>query len=84
MLDIGEAYDPPSLTDGSSATTTVTATGVAVGDFITSVVFSRDLQGIDLTAWVSAADTVSVKLSNRTGGTIDLEIGAIYLRLLKR
>jgi len=84
VLDIGEAYDPPSLTDGSSATTTVTATGVAVGDFITSVVFSRDLQGIDLTAWVSAADTVSVKLSNRTGGTIDLEIGAIYLRLLKR
>lgn len=69
-------YDPASLVDGAGATTTVTVTGALLGDHAIAT-FSLDLQGILLTAWVSAANTVSVRFQNETGGTIDLASGTI-------
>jgi hypothetical protein len=69
-------YDPPSLADGAGATTTVTVTGAILGDYAVAS-FSRDLQGINVTAYVSAADTVSVRFQNETGGTIDLASGTL-------
>lgn len=75
---VGSAtYDPPSLADGAGATTTVTVTGAALGDFVTGVSFSLDLQGITVTAWVSAADTVSVRFQNESGGILDLASGTL-------
>lgn len=75
---VGSAtYDPANLLDGAGATTTVTVTGAALGDFVTGVSFSLDLQGITLTAYVSAADTVAVRFQNETGGAIDLASGTI-------
>lgn len=74
---IGSAtYDPPSLTTGSGSTTTITVTGTSVGDLVSST-FSNDLQGIILTAWVSTANTVSVRFQNGTAGTIDLASGTL-------
>ena len=69
-------YDPPSLVDGDGATTTVTVTGAALGDFARAS-FSFDTQGITVTAWVSAINTVSVRFQNETGGTIDLASGTL-------
>lgn len=69
-------YDPPSLADGAGTTTTVTATGAALGDFATAS-FSLDTQGITVTAWVSAANTVSVRFQNESGGTLDLASGTL-------
>lgn len=69
-------YNPASLADGAGATTTVTVTGAALGDFAVAS-FSLDLQGIMVTAYVSAADTVSVRFQNETGGTIDLASGTL-------
>lgn len=69
-------YDPPSLTDGNGATTTVTVTGAAVGDEAQAA-FSNALQGITVTAWVSATNTVSVRFQNETGGTLDLASGTL-------
>lgn len=76
------AYNPASLADGASATTTLALAGASLGDVVRAS-FSLDLQGIDLTAWVSAANTVSIKFSNRTGGTLDLANGTIRARLEK-
>jgi hypothetical protein len=76
-------YDPASLNDGTGATTTVTVTGAALGDFVEGVSFSLDLQGITLTAWVSAADTVSVRFQNESGGVLDLGSGTIRARVRK-
>lgn len=70
-------YDPPNLADGAGATTTVTVTGAALGDFVDNVSFSLDLQGITLTAWVSAANTVSVRFQNESGGALDLASGTL-------
>lgn len=75
-------YDPASLADGAGATTTVTVTGAALGDFAEAS-FSLDLQGILLTAWVSAANTVSVRFQNETGGVIDLASGTLRARIRK-
>jgi hypothetical protein len=65
-------YDAASLIDGAGATGTVTVTGAALGDLVLGLSFGVDLQGITCTAYVSAANTVSFRLQNESGGTIDL------------
>lgn len=72
-------YDPGNLIDGQGVTTTVTVSGAVLGDFV-EVSFSQDLQGIALTAWVSAANTVSVRFQNETGAPIDLASGTLKAR----
>lgn len=69
-------FDPSNLADGAGETTTVTVTGAVLGDFALAS-FSLDLQGIGVTAWVSAADTVSVRLQNETGGALNLAQGTL-------
>ena len=77
---IGSAtYDPPSLSSGSGATTTVTCTGASIGMFATAS-FGLDTQGVVLNAWVSAADTVSVRLQNLSGGTVDLASSTLTVK----
>jgi hypothetical protein len=75
-------FNPGNLIDGDGETTTVTVTGAALGDYAEAS-FSLDLQGIAITAWVSAADTVSVRFQNETGGTIDLGSGTLRARVFK-
>jgi len=72
-------YDPANLVDAAGATTTVTCTGAILGDFAEAS-FSLDLQGITLTAWVSAANTVSVRFQNESGVGIDLASGTLRVR----
>lgn len=64
-------YDAASLDDAAGVTSTITVTGAALGDHCI-VSCSVDLQGITLTGYVSTADTVSFRLQNESGGTIDL------------
>lgn len=75
-------FDPGNLVDGAGTTTTVTVTGAALGDFADAS-FSLDLQGITLSAWVSAADTVSVRFQNESGGPLDLASGTLRARVRK-
>lgn len=80
ILNGSTTYDPASLNDGVGATTTVTVTGASLGNFALAS-FSLDLQGITLTAWVSAADTVSVRFQNESGGVLDLGSGILRARV---
>lgn len=75
-------YDPPSLADGVGATTTVTVTGAALGD-MAHASFSLDTSGITITAWVSAANTVSVRFQNESGGVLDIGSGTLKAWVLK-
>lgn len=75
-------YDPASLVDGAGVTTTVTVTGALLGDFAEAT-FSNALQGILLTAWVSASNIVSVRFQNETGGTIDLASGTLKAKVTR-
>lgn len=80
---IGTAtYDPASIAAAAGVTTTVTVTGAAVGDMV-QVSFSNALQGITLTGWVSATNTVSVRFQNGTTAAIDLASGTITAQVVK-
>lgn len=68
-------YDPPSLSDGDGVSTTISVTGVRLGD-TAAVSFSNDLQGVLLTAWCTT-DTVNVRFQNETGGVVDLASGTL-------
>lgn len=69
-------YDPPSLANGSGATMTFTVTGAQMGDTVMPS-FSNNLQGIMMTAYVSAANTVAVRFQNQTGNTLNLSSGTV-------
>ncbi|MER9763107.1 right-handed parallel beta-helix repeat-containing protein [Mesorhizobium sp. M0138] len=75
-------FDPASLADGVGATTTVTVTGAALGDAAIAS-FSLDTQGITITAWVSAANTVSVRFQNESGGVLDIASGTLKATVFK-
>lgn len=71
ILTGSKAWDPASVAAAGNTTTTVTVTDAAVGDQV-SVGFGLTLQGMILTGYVSAANTVTVVLYNPTAGAIDL------------
>ncbi len=75
-------FDPPSITNGTGVTGTVGVTNARPGDIVV-VSFSSDLQGIQLTGWVSANDTVSFRMFNGTGSTIDLPSGTVKARITR-
>lgn len=80
LLEASFAFDPPSLAAGAGVTNSATVTGAALGDFARAS-FSLDLQGITLTAWVSAASMVGMRMQNGTAGTIDLSSGTLRVRV---
>ncbi len=76
-------WDPASMSTGSGETSSaVTVTGAAFGDFV-QVAAPYDLQGIVCSGYVSAANTVRVRLQNGTGSTIDLASGTWKVRVIK-
>jgi hypothetical protein len=81
LLQGTATYDPGSLADGAGVTTTVTVTGAALGDYVEGLSFSLDLQGITLTGYVSAADTVAVRFQNETTGALDLASGTLRAKV---
>lgn len=73
-------WDPSSLTTLTQASTTITVSGAALGNRV-MVSFSLDLQGQTLTAYCSAANTVTVVLFNSTSGTLNLSSGTLQVRI---
>ncbi len=82
VLTGSKTHDFASVADGAKATTTVTVTGAALGDFVVGVSLGVSQAGVLLTGYVSAADTVTVDLHNETGGAVDL--ASTTLRVLVR
>ena len=78
----GKTYNMPNINDAARDTTTVTVTGavLANGD-IATVSYTKDLQGLNQWAYVSADDTVTVVTENRTGGAINADDGALYVKV---
>lgn len=81
-LDGSKTWNPGSISNGSAESTVVTVTGATVGMICETPGFSA-ITGTDweLSAWVSAANTVTVLLRNRTGGTVDLGSGTLRVRV---
>ena len=82
VLTGSKTHDQASIADGAGASTTVTVTGAALGDFVTGVSLGVDAAGLTVTGYVSAADTVTVRFQNESGGPVDL--ASTTLRVLVR
>lgn len=73
--------NPGSLAAGSTFTLSpITVNGTVTGDEV-RVEVNGDLQGIIATGYVSAANTVTIRCSNPTGGAIDLPSLKWYVRV---
>lgn len=68
---IKSAFDMPSCASGGRQSTTLTVTGAKIGDFV-EVSCSIDLAGLVLSGYVNANDTVTIQVTNNTGGAVDL------------
>ncbi len=73
------AFNPASIADGDEVAQEVTVPGCKLGDFA-FVSFSIDVADLQLRADVTAANTVTVVLSNSTGGAVDLGAGTLRVK----
>jgi len=83
LIFSSSTLDVASLLDAAGATSTVTVVGAALGDFVPFVSLSVDIQSITVTAWVSAANVVSVRFQNEAAATIDLASATLRLVVVK-
>jgi hypothetical protein len=76
-------FDPANAVDGAGETSTsITVTGAALGDLVV-VSFSLDLQGILLTGYVDATNSVKCRFQNETVSTINLGSGTLRALVFK-
>lgn len=84
ILTGSATYDAPSIAAGASATTSVTVTGAALGDMVTGISLGIDAAGLDLSGYVSAANTVTVILRNSTASAVDLASTTLSVRVARK
>lgn len=65
------ALDYPSIAAGGSEDLTITVTGAVVGDTVSLGLPNPPPAGLTFDAFVSAADTVTIRASNITAAPID-------------
>ena len=82
-LMASETKDWGSIADHDEAMEEVTVTGAALGDFAIASM-SVDIKDGQLSADVTAANTVTCVLSNSTGGAIDLDSGTLRVMVIKQ
>ena len=76
------AWSPPTLAAGTQTVITLALAGAELGDLVLAS-FSRDLHGLQLSAYVAARNTVAIVLRNGTADTADLGPGRVKVQLLK-
>jgi hypothetical protein len=70
-------WDAASTADGAMTSTTVTVTGAAIGDTVAVGLSVAVPAGALLAGAVTATNTVTVTLFNKTGGALDLASGTL-------
>lgn len=74
-------WDPANLVDGAGESKDITVTGAALGDYAMGSL-GVDTQGMILSAVVKAANTVTLRLQNETGGALDLASSTARARVV--
>ncbi len=79
-----EIWNPGNVADGEMIANDVTVTGAVLGDYAIAS-FSLDVADLVLDAQVTAADTVTVTLTNDgIDAGVNLSEGTIYVRVFRR
>lgn len=79
MWKVTCTLDAGSLIDGAGESDTVTVPGVALGDMVLGFSFGVDKAGVVVHAYVSATNTVTLRLQNESGSTVDLASTTVRL-----
>jgi hypothetical protein len=83
VLNGTSIFDPASLTTYTgTASSAITVTGAALGDFVI-VAVPIDLTGVIASGNVTAANTVKITVFNATAGTLDLASSTWKIKVLK-
>lgn len=85
ILSTTATWDPGNLADGASETRSpnVTVTNASVGDLVIAELSSITSASWDIEAVVSATNTVEVRVTNRTGGAVDLSSGTLRVTVIQ-
>lgn len=83
-LTASVTHDFGSLVDGAGESVDVTVTGAALGDFVVGVSLGVDTTDATLTADVTAANTVTVRLQNESGATLNLASTTLRVWVMPR
>ena len=81
MWKVTCTLDAGSLADGAGESDTITVPGVALGDIVLGSSSDVDRAGITVTGYVSAANTVTLRFQNESGGTVDLASSTVRLEI---
>ena len=76
-----KTYDPAPIAVGTTVSTVVPAAGLVVGDIVQAA-FTQYSADIEISAVVSAENTVTVKFKNTGASTVDLPSGTIAVKLI--
>ncbi len=79
VLEVRATINADSLSTGTNDIDTVAVPGVALGDMIIGCSLGVDAAGMQVTAYVSAANVVTVVFNNITAGTVNLAETTIKL-----
>jgi hypothetical protein len=71
VLSASASLDFASISAASQASLTITVTGAAVGDEVIMALPAAPAAGLVFNAFVSAADTVTIRASNISGSPVD-------------
>lgn len=84
-LSVTTPYNPPSLLDGEIHQINVTVTGASRDEKDTAIATFDSITGSGwfISAIVTGADTVTVTILNKTGGTVDLAAGTVRVDVWK-
>lgn len=82
-IDATTTWNPGAIANASGASSSaLTVTGAALGDFAV-VAAPYDLQGVQATAYVNAANSAIIRLNNLTGASVTLASGSWRVRVIK-
>lgn len=79
MWEVVATIDADNLADAAGDNDTVTVPGVALGDMVLGLSFGVDLSGMTVTAYVSAANTVTIRFQNESTAAVNLASTTVRL-----
>ncbi len=83
FIDASATWETSSIADGDIESKTITVQKARMTDFVFAS-FSKDLEGLKLSADVTALGTVTAKLFNGTGSAVNIGTGTLYVRVFRR
>lgn len=82
VASVTKTVDPASLADAAGASTDVTVTGAALGDFVL-LGPGVDVADVTVSAFVTAANTVTIRVQNESGGAVNLASSTWNIMVLR-